>query len=441
MSRLGLGDHLKLFLYGYPWMDPPDKQRSWTEDFSTADLRYFWDGPWLPLLSHCFGVPPAQAPRLFQKLDRTLVFPLWKTTAQRTMARQHRPHLLDRLWGQAPPSKTIDVFHHTAGLLFPLRGQANVVTIHDLIGYHFALDFPETHLQVGGSFDNANQMDAILTYTEHVKQDVIDSLKVPAAKIHVTPLAAHAQYRPIDDSEQRRSVLAKHDLASQPYVLYLGAIEERKNLYRLVEAFRRLKQEAPSLRHQLVLVGDGYPQVIEKVRRLADQLEVGRQVRILGFIPFADLPAVLAGAELFVFPSLLEGFGLPPLEAMACGTPVIVARASTLPEVVGDAAVLVDPYQVEEMATAMHRVLTDGNLQAAFREKGLARVKMFSWERTARLTRAAYQEAWERWHREGRGKGRQNHNTKYRAYLHDHVIQSLTQYTLTEETCVPPWPM
>src|SRR5262249_58895790 len=132
---------------------------------------------------------------------------------------------------------------------------------------------------------------------------------------------------------------------------------------------------------------------------------------------------------------------LPPLEAMGCGAPVIAARATSLPEVVGDAGVLVDPCRIDGMAAAMHRVLTNEPLRAALREKGLARAKGFSWERTARLTRDAYREAWQRWRRNGRGKHGQPHHTPYRAFLYKHVVQSAIPYALTEDTAAPPWPI
>jgi glycosyltransferase involved in cell wall biosynthesis len=238
-------------------------------------------------------------------------------------------------------------------------------------------------------------MDIILTYSEHTKQDAVATLGIDAEIIRVTPLAAHEQFRPLEDQHQVRAVLEKHGLTKHPYVLNIGTLEPRKNITRLLEAFHRLKQQDYALEHELVLVGakgDLHEAIWETLHRL--QLEA--QVRWLGHVPFEDLPALLNGADLFVYPSLYEGFGLPPLEALSCGTPVVASSSTSLPEVVGDAGVLVDPLSVEQLAEAMRRVLTDAPLRAALRDKALRRAQTFSWEKTARLTLAAYEEAWAR---------------------------------------------
>jgi glycosyltransferase involved in cell wall biosynthesis len=238
-------------------------------------------------------------------------------------------------------------------------------------------------------------MDVILTYSEHTKRDVVETLGVEAERIHVAPLAAHEQYRPDLDPERLREVLGRHGLGGRPYVIYAGLVGARKNLARLVEAFHILRQEAPSLGHRLVLAGGAF-QMSEPIFEAIRALRMEGDVKWLGFVPFEDLPYLLGGAELFAFPSLYEGFGLPPLEAMACGTPVVCSSASSLPEVVGDAGLLFDPYRVNEMAESMHRVLADGGLRAELGRKGLERARLFSWEKTARLTLAAYEEAFAR---------------------------------------------
>src|SRR5262249_41101709 len=139
----------------------------------------------------------------------------------------NRSKLINWLWRPAVPAKYTDLFHHNTGLLFPLHDKANVLTIHDLILYHDPLYAPEATEGFRDAFDNACHMDAILTYSTHTKNDVRECLGVPAERIHVTPLAAHRQYRPLTDRTHIHSVLAKYDLAG-PYVLYLGALERRK---------------------------------------------------------------------------------------------------------------------------------------------------------------------------------------------------------------------
>src|SRR5262249_49559878 len=181
----------------------------------------------------------------------------------------------------------------------------------------------------------------------------------------------------------------------RPYVLTVGTVEPRKNHARLIEAFHRLKQGGELPQHLLVMVGGKgwiYDAVFATVRRLGLEAEV----RWLGYVPFEDLPVLMSGAELFVYPSLYEGFGLPPLEAMACGAAVVASNTTSLPEVVGDTGLLIDPTSVDDLAAAMRCVLMDPELRRRLRHKALERAQTFTWERTARLTRAAYEEAWVR---------------------------------------------
>jgi glycosyltransferase involved in cell wall biosynthesis len=286
----------------------------------------------------------------------------------------------------------VDVFHHPYGLILPVNDRANVMTVPDLIPRRFP-EFcqPGTIALAEEAFACLDRMDVVLTFSQHTKSEVVESLGVSEDKIRVIPLAAHRQFRPLE-KESRRAILAKLGLDTRPYVLYLGSLDPRKNVSRLVEGFGRLRQEAPSLEHQLVLAGPrGWMSdiVFDTIARLRLQ----SQVKWLDHVSFDDLPALLGGADLFVFPSLYEGFGLPPLEAMACGTPVVASRATSLPEVIGDAGLPVDASRVEDLTEAMHRVITDRALHAHLAAKGLARAKAFSWRETGRLTLAAYEEA------------------------------------------------
>jgi glycosyltransferase involved in cell wall biosynthesis len=406
LCRLPHSHQVTLFLYGRPGDDEPDRLRRLEEAFPRADVQYFWEGP-SRLVSGRLAGRLLNLPWPLRPLVRRAL-PLWDRVALANPFRSAH--------GGSPdgPAPMVDVFHHPYLLLFPLEDRANVMTVPDLIPRRFPQYCTKgtvTHAEE--AFAYARHMDAVLTYSEHAKQEVVESLAVAEDRVSVTPLAAHEQFRPLADREQLQLVLKKYNLDRRPYLIHIGTLQPRKNLGRLVEAFGQVKQQEPGLEHRLVLVGmRGWQDesVFETVRRL--RLE--SDVTWLDYVPFEHLPALLNGADLFVFPSLYEGFGLPPLEAMACGTPVVSSNASSLPEVVGDAGILVDPYQTEAIAEAVRRVLTDRGLREGLREKGLARAREFSWEQTARLTLAAYEKAWERAGSDRRPPGtRGRANTKF----------------------------
>ena len=167
-----------------------------------------------------------------------------------------------------------------------------------------------------------------------------------------------------------------------PFVLYVGTIEPRKNLGRLLQAFRRLKSR-PGIKHRLVVaVGLGW--LYQDVLREMEELSAENEIAFLGRVDDSDLPALYSLSDIFVFPSLYEGFGLPPLEAMACGRPVVCSNASSLPEVIGDAGILVSPYDVDGLTDAMAQLIADPDRRALLGQRGLARSREFTWERSAR---------------------------------------------------------
>jgi glycosyltransferase involved in cell wall biosynthesis len=190
-----------------------------------------------------------------------------------------------------------------------------------------------------------------------------------------------------DDMERVRE---RYQL-NAPFVLYTGNIKPHKNLERLIEAFNLLRQ-APDLKNvQLLIIGDEISKYAS-LRRAVHRYKLHKHVRFFGFVSDQTLAALYRLADAFVFPSLYEGFGLPPLEAMASGTPVITSNVSSLPEVVGDAALMIDPYDPTAIADAMRRVLTDAALRADLRARGLERARSFSWERSIRRVRQIYDE-------------------------------------------------
>jgi glycosyltransferase involved in cell wall biosynthesis len=389
VNSLVEGDHahqITLFLYGPRCLNTRERLRQLRNAFQNARIEHFWDGAPLRLLSTSRAAELLGSPRFLRTFDKNVVLPIW-----------HRIETSDKLpikWradGRSV-SRRVDVFHHPYGLILPVNDRANVMTVPDLIPRHFP-QFCEawTIALADEAFACLDRMDVVVTFSQHTKAAMVESLGVSEDKIRVIPLAAHGQYRPLEEA-LRRPILAKLGLDAQPYVLYLGSLDPRKNVSRLVEGFGRLRQEAPSLEHQLVLAGPrGWKSdiVFDTIARLRLQ----SQVKWLDHVSFDDLPALLGAADLFVYPSLYEGFGLPPLEAMACGTPVVASRATSLPEVIGDAGLLVDASRVEDLTEAMHRVITDRALHAHLAAKALARAQAFSWRETGRLTLAAYEEA------------------------------------------------
>jgi glycosyltransferase involved in cell wall biosynthesis len=232
----------------------------------------------------------------------------------------------------------------------------------------------------------ARKAGAIITVSNSARKDILRYLKVPREKVRVVMGAASPAFHPITDSTLLESVRARHGL-HEPYILYVGTIEPRKNLPRLVQAFANLKKRG--LPHKLVIVGQSGWQT-EPIYVEIERLGLKPDVIFTGYVPFEDLPAIYTLAEAMAFPSLYEGFGLPVIEAMACGTPVVTSRSSSLIEVAGDAGLLVDPLSVEELEDALHRVLNDPALRADMRHMGLERASNLTWEHTAQATLEVY---------------------------------------------------
>jgi glycosyltransferase involved in cell wall biosynthesis len=235
---------------------------------------------------------------------------------------------------------------------------------------------------------SARQADAIITVSESTRQDAIRLLSIDPGKVFTTQLGVDPTFRPINDIGEMDDVAAKYDL-HENFILYLGTIEPRKNLPVLIRAFRQLVDSGS--KHKLVLVGK-YGWMYKEVLDLVDDLDLENMVRFTGYIPQEELPLVYNLASLFVYPTKYEGFGLPALEAMACGVPVITTKIASLPEIVGDAGILIPSNNIEELFNAMSRVLEDQALREKLTSDGQLRAKKFSWERTAQLTWQVYQQ-------------------------------------------------
>jgi glycosyltransferase involved in cell wall biosynthesis len=229
---------------------------------------------------------------------------------------------------------------------------------------------------------------AVIAVSEHARQELQRVLRVPAGKIHVVHEAAPNGFQPLVSPAARAALRRKYQLPDE-YLLYVGTLEPRKNLNRLIRALKQVR--AAGHRHRLVLVG---PQgwMMQNFRKEIAAEDMTNAVQFLGYVPTADLPGLYSLATLFVFPSLYEGFGLPPLEAMACGTPVVSSNRSSLAEICGDAAHLVDPEDTPQIAQALCDLLEDPARRAALGQRGLARAKSFSWQRAAQETAAIYRQ-------------------------------------------------
>jgi glycosyltransferase involved in cell wall biosynthesis len=282
----------------------------------------------------------------------------------------------------ARPPDLLFVPSHVLPLVHPRR---SVVTVHDL-GYHY---YPEAHTLSQNLYlrwstrYNARTAARVLADSEATCRDLVRHYGVPPEKIVVVYPGRDETLAPVTDVALLAAMRARYGL-SGPYLLYVGTLHPRKNLVRLVQAFASFSQ-SPIPNLQLVLAGQKgwlYDEIVTQVRRsgLADR------VVLTGYVPDADLPALLSGALAFVYPSLYEGFGLPVLEAMACATPVVCSNVSSLPEVVGDAALLVDPLDMEAWVVALRQITADEGLRRELVERGLCQVRRFSWRRCAEET-------------------------------------------------------
>ena len=263
-----------------------------------------------------------------------------------------------------------------------------VVTIHDVIPHIY----PETSSKLDWMIHHywlpliVKRLDAIITISEQSKADLLLHLRAKPEAITVIPPAASPMYRPLESREIEMRLLRLG--ISFPYILYVGSIEARKNLARLLEAYAQVRSW--SKKWKLVIVGAPkwkYSSVFSTL----EQLQLTSDVHFTGYVPEEDLPVLYNGASLFVFPSLYEGFGLPVLEAMSCGTPVIASNCASLPEVAGQAALLIDPMDIHTISGAIQQVLGEPDLARSMRQKGIVQAQQFSWDQTARRTIAVYE--------------------------------------------------
>ncbi|NLM34313.1 MAG: glycosyltransferase family 4 protein [Clostridiales bacterium] len=264
-----------------------------------------------------------------------------------------------------------------------------VITLHDIIPYKM----PET---VGPSYLKIfleqipkiiPQCDGIITVSNFSKEDIMREFDFPGEKIFVTHLAPEDIYKPKDKKISKELVKSYYGIEDD-YILYIGGFSPRKNILGLIEAFSKLVDK---YKNNIKLVIAGKKGIsYERYRNRAESLEILDKVIFPGFIPIEHLPYLYSAAELFTYPSFYEGFGLPPVEAMACGTPVIASNTTSIPEIVGNNAILINPWDTDELFEAMLKVLEDNILKENLITKGFIRASQLSWDSTARQTLKAY---------------------------------------------------
>jgi len=282
-----------------------------------------------------------------------------------------------------------DIFHGLDDLVPRVSRGKSVVTIHDMAYMRTPdslrpewVEFKKRH-----TTRSARQADKIVTVSEFSKKDICTYLEVAEEKVAVIYHGISPIYRMLEDRDAVARTLQKHGIEG-PYILFVGTFQPNKNVERLIEIFGSIKRDH-RIPHRLVLVGArGW--FFNTIFRKIAQLNLEESIKCMGYIPQEDMPSFYNGADLFVLPSLLEGFGIPVIEAMACGIPVVTSNACSLPEIVGDAGLLFEPTNREEMKKALLAVLSDNALSQALRERSLKRAHEFSWETAATKTMEVY---------------------------------------------------
>lgn len=284
----------------------------------------------------------------------------------------------------------VKLVHEPHYVLPPAIRCRSVVTIHDCIHLMFPQYLPGKLAYVyakGSMWAATRKADRILTVSEASKRDILRFFDVPPEKVEVIYNAIDERFLAPANAERMDLVRQRYQL-DDPFVMYVGNIKPHKNIERLIDAFARARSKSPD-NLKLIIIGDEiskYP----ALRHLVHRYKLDKHVRFLGFQPMETLAAFYRLARAFVFPSLYEGFGLPPLEAMACGSPVVTSNVSSLPEVCGGAALLVDPYDVDAIAHGIVQAVTDDTLRADLIARGYERARSFSWTQSVKKIHEIY---------------------------------------------------
>ena len=288
---------------------------------------------------------------------------------------------MQMLAGRVLEDVRADVAHFTNGMVPLGTGAARVVTIHDMSLKLYPKCHPMRRRVINRPLISvaARIADAVVAVSNSARDDLLRFHRIPADRISVVHEAAGPGFRPIRDRVLRARIRLRYGLPER-FVLYVGAIEPRKNLPRLVEAFAQARRQG--IAHELVCVGP-YGWASRDLYDRVDRLGLRRVVHFTGYVPAEDLPVIYSLSEFFVFPSIYEGFGLPVIEAMACGTPVITSNTSSLLEIAAGAAETTDPYDAEALAAALVTLATSVDRRRDLAVRGVERAQQFSWTRTA----------------------------------------------------------
>lgn len=337
-------------------------QRSFPQD--TFDLSY--------------GVkqrPPKPGKTFLDRFENIYLGTLWEFGVLPFKLATAKPDLFHALSLQAPltcPAPLIVSILDLSVLLFPQYFNA-------WFRNHSRIVLPKV----------ARRADQIITISEYSKQEIQRFLGLPPEKISVTYLGVSPAFKPVRKDDPNLARFIERNDLRPPFILHVGSFEPRKNIPALLEAFARLKNDSSAPR-QLVFTGGvrwKHSGITQKIAELGLQADL----RILGHVPTEELPLLYNAADLFVYPSLYEGFGMPVVEAMACGCPTVTSNVTSLPEVAGEACILVDPTQPGEISAALQKVIEDPAVALGMRDRGLAQVQRFTWERCAQDTMAVYQ--------------------------------------------------
>ncbi len=373
IGDFGIGTHIRNLIHGLGRLDRQNQYLLVTHEPSTSALKGLG-----PNFERVHFAPPRHP------LLRRAAFPLF----------------LRRL--------AADVYHIPLNAVPLAMPRPYVVTVHDMSSLIYPQPMPGG-VRIWRFRRGLRRAARVIAVSEATRRDIVDVLGIPAGRIQVIYNAPDPAFRrpeaPViacvgEDRETRypeamKRILDRYQIGF-PFVLYAGTIRPQKNIPRMVEAFSvaRADLDRHPLYHglKLIIIGDEISKAAD-VRRAVIQSRVEHSVRFLGFVPIATLRVFYQAASVFVFPSLYEGFGLPPLEAMACGTPVVCSALSSLPEVVGDAAVFVNPENVFDIARGMKEALLDQTLRSTLVQRGFEQLRRFDWDRTAAEVLEAYSQA------------------------------------------------
>ncbi|MBI3811892.1 MAG: glycosyltransferase family 4 protein [Nitrospirae bacterium] len=335
---------------------------------------YFYYGLiWTPRLKDQIVEPYVSARRIVKRLGNA--YPAYRWS-------------IDRLFRIGQKFQKYDLYHETNYIPMPFDGPT-IITVFDLSFYLYRETHPIDRIRHLEKYfyPRLNLANHFITISEASRQEMVKHLGLPLNKITVTYLGFDDYFKPVT-GDAVTSAISQYGLQAGFYILCLGTLEPRKNITAVLQAYAMLPKRI-QLKYPLVLAG-GKGWLMDNLEDEIRRLGIASTTVLTGYVPREHLPALYSGAAVFVYPSLYEGFGLPPLEAMACGTPVITSNVSSLPEVVGDAGIMVDPYDVKRLRDEIKRVLEDSSLRASLGERGVARAKQFTWENCARQTLDVY---------------------------------------------------